>query len=427
MSVPAIRLENLGKRYRLGKRERYKALRDVLAEAAVRPFKALAAMGHPGGRADAAAAQTIWALRDVSFEVDPGEVVGIVGRNGAGKSTLLKILSRITEPTTGAAEVRGRVGALLEVGTGFHPELTGRENIFLNGAILGMGRKEIEAKFDEIVAFAEVDPFIDTAVKHYSSGMYLRLAFAVAAHLEPEILFIDEVLAVGDASFQKKCLSRMGDVAHEGRTILFVSHNMTAIQSLCGRAIWLDEGRVVASGDARAVVAEYLEKATQPVLDQVWSDPARAPGTDQVRLRRARVSVADGGAGGIITVRTPLEVEFEYWNFLPDTQLNLSMHVFSLEGVCVFNTVSPARRHGRGLVRGVCSIPGDFLNDGTYRASIMIVKDQSVVLYKHDDVVAFEVHDVERDSPWYGRWSGVVRPRFEWMTETVDEAPRGPS
>jgi lipopolysaccharide transport system ATP-binding protein len=255
VSEVAIRVEGLGKRYRIGERERYRALRDTLMDAITSPFR---------GRREQNGDNRIWALRDVSLQVAQGEVLGIIGHNGAGKSTLLKILSRITEPTEGRAEVRGRVGSLLEVGTGFHPELTGRENIYLNGAILGMKRSEIARRFDEMVAFAEVERFIDTPVKRFSSGMYLRLAFAVAAHLEPEILLVDEVLAVGDAAFQKKCLGRMSDVAREGRTVLFVSHNLPSIEKLCQRVVVIDGGRVVMQGDPVACIAAYLGARTEP-------------------------------------------------------------------------------------------------------------------------------------------------------------------
>lgn len=259
MSDVAIRVEGLGKRYRLGERRRYKALRDSLADGVKAPVRAVHARLDGRAAADGAGSgrNVFWALSDVSFEVKPGEVVGVIGRNGAGKSTLLKILSRITEPTTGHAEIHGRVGSLLEVGTGFHPELTGRENIYLNGAILGMHKAEVERKFDEIVAFAEVERFIDTPVKHYSSGMYLRLAFAVAAHLEPEILLVDEVLAVGDAVFQQKCLGKMGEVAEQGRTVLFVSHNMGAVRSLCTRGVTLHRGRVLTAGPITQAVEAY--------------------------------------------------------------------------------------------------------------------------------------------------------------------------
>ncbi|RLB81600.1 MAG: ABC transporter ATP-binding protein [Deltaproteobacteria bacterium] len=260
MSHVAIRIENLSKRYRIGEREPYKALRDTLTNAMYAPFRAVSS--RLKGRRSAVGAQVpnnhIWALKDVSFEVKRGEVIGIIGRNGAGKTTLLKILSRITEPTSGYAEIHGRVGSLLEVGTGFHPELTGRENIYVNGAILGMKKAEINRKFDEIVAFAEIEKFLDTPVKRYSSGMYVRLAFAVAAHLEPEILLVDEVLAVGDATFQKKCLGKMGEVAKEGRTVLFVSHNMAAIKSLCSRCLLLNEGQIESSGTPESVIGVYL-------------------------------------------------------------------------------------------------------------------------------------------------------------------------
>src|SRR5213594_3482227 len=256
----AIRCQGLGKQYRLGPRQRYRALRDTLPALALAPFRGLrSAIGF--GRPTAQGA-TLWALRDVSFEVSAGEIVGIIGANGAGKSTLLKILSRITGPTEGQAEIHGRVGSLLEVGTGFHPELTGRENVYLNGAILGMRKAEIEAKFEEIVAFAEVERFVDTPVKHYSSGMYVRLAFGVAAHLEPEILLVDEVLAVGDADFQKKCLGKMGDVAAQGRTVLFVSHNMSAIEQLCPRALLFRHGHLVEQAATTEVLKHYLSDAT---------------------------------------------------------------------------------------------------------------------------------------------------------------------
>jgi len=275
---PIIRVENLGKLYQLGAHQHgaYKTLRETITAAFAAPWKSVrgntVSNGHVRIEQDEAGApSSIWALQDVSFEVRPGEVVGIIGRNGAGKSTLLKLLSRITEPTRGRIELRGRVGSLLEVGTGFHPELTGRENIYLNGAILGMSREEIDRKFDEIVAFSEVEDFLNTPVKRYSSGMYVRLAFAVAAHLDPETLVVDEVLAVGDAGFQKKCLGKMGDVARHGRTILLVSHNMGAIRGLCTRCLWIDAGRLVDDGAPERVVARYIESVFAKGFGEVRS------------------------------------------------------------------------------------------------------------------------------------------------------------
>src|SRR5436309_7052925 len=283
----AIRCQGLGKQYRLGPRQRYRALRDTLPALALAPFRGLrSAMGF--GRPTAQGA-TLWALRDVSFAVSAGEIVGIIGANGAGKSTLLKILSRITEPTEGQAEIHGRVGSLLEVGTGFHPELTGRENVYLNGAILGMRKAEIEARFDEIVAFAEVERFLDTPVKRYSSGMQVRLAFAVAAHLEPEILLIDEILAVGDAAFQRKCLGRMGDVAREGRTVLFVSHNMAVMQALCRRGVFLDGGRVRADAPIGDAVSVYLRQVEAMMTEDLLTR-TDTRGWHNYRVRAVEIS-----------------------------------------------------------------------------------------------------------------------------------------
>jgi lipopolysaccharide transport system ATP-binding protein len=399
----------------------YGTLREALVGAIRAPLNRL----RTGSRGSQ---DTIWALRGVEFAVSPGEVVGIIGRNGAGKSTILKILSRITEPTTGRVELYGRVGSLLEVGTGFHPELTGRENIFLNGAILGMHRCEIDRKFDEIVAFSELEKFLDTPVKRYSSGMYMRLAFAVAAHLEPEILVVDEVLAVGDMQFQKKCLGKMGEVAKEGRTVIFVSHNMAAVQSLCTRSIWLDQGQVREDGSAGVVVSTYLKHSFSALAEQAWPDILTAPGNDKVRLKSARVRPVHGDPAEPITIRTPFLLEFEFWNLQPATRLNLSLHVFDEQGTIVFNAV-PIHEptwHGRefpgGLFRSVCRIPGDLLNDGMHRVELLVVKDEGVVLHKEDDILVFDVRDaVEMRGGWHGRWVGVTRPNLEWSTELISE------
>ena len=412
---PIVRVENLSKQYSIGTREAaYDTLRESIAEAVRAPLRRL--RGRNGKRS----VDTIWALKDASFEVEPGEVVGIIGRNGAGKSTLLKVLSRITEPTTGRVELFGRLASLLEVGTGFHPELTGRENIYLNGAILGMRKTEIARKFDEIVAFSELRQFLDTPVKRYSSGMYMRLAFAVASHLEPEILLVDEVLAVGDASFQKKCLGKMGDVAKEGRTVLFVSHNMTAVKSLCRGAIWLDTGKIVKAGEVNEVVADYLQHGTFSVSEQLWEEPASAPGNESVRIRSARVvAVGDDGSG--ITVETPLKVVFEFWNYEPGEILNLTLHVYTIEGTYVFAAGSNPQPTNQGLFRQTVTIPANLLNDGTYSITIQIVKAGSLTVYLHQDILTFEVHDAVRTGNWFGKWPGVVRPKLNWVSEVVAE------
>lgn len=419
---PIIRVEDLGKRYRIGMRkDNYITLRDSLTQAVRAPLRRLRQRRDDQG-------QTLWALRDVGFEVQPGEVLGIIGRNGAGKSTLLKVLSRITEPTTGRVELYGRVGSLLEVGTGFHPELSGRENIYMNGAILGMRRRDITRQFDPIVEFSEVGRFIDTPVKHYSSGMFMRLAFAVAAHLEPEILIVDEVLAVGDANFQKKCLGKMGTVAQQGRTVLFVSHNLRAMQSLCSRVIWINEGTVSADGRADTVISNYLKTSVSALDEQVWNDPATAPGNDKIRLHSVRIRQANSDSSQPITVHSPLILEFEYWNLTPNAYLNLSILVTAEDGYPIFNTGSGYERnwHGKpfpvGLFRSVFRIPGDFLNDGIHRVLLMVVKDQSEVIYQEDDALVFEVADTpEGRGTWYGKWPGAVRPKLEWETELLEQ------
>ena len=418
----SITIENLSKRYLLGQSHTY-LLSEKIGNGLRSFFNNIRGGNpvpsttlHPSGG-------EIWALMDVNLKIQEGEIVGIIGRNGAGKSTVLKILSRITEPTTGLIEIEGRVGSLLEVGTGFHPELTGRENIFLNGSILGMRKTEIKRKFDEIVDFAEIDKFLDTPVKRYSSGMYVRLAFAVAAHLETEILIVDEVLAVGDAAFQKKCISKMQDVSGGGRTVLFVSHNMTAIRDLCERVIWLKSGKIAKDGNAKEIVSEYLHENSKAILEQAWPEPAAAPGNDKVRLHLARLTVKGETPG--VTVHTPLDVEFEYWNFVSGAKLNLSLHLYNLEGICVFNSASVADNYPAGLVRGICHIPGDFLNDGTYRIMIMIVQDRSFSLYRHDDILVFDVQDVERNGAWHGKWPGLLRPALHWTTHHLENQPPG--
>lgn len=413
MSDIAIRVQELGKQYRLGGRQTsYKTLRESLMTAAGAPIRWL--KGERGANEG-----TFWALEDVSFEVKQGEAVGIIGRNGAGKSTLLKILSRITRPTRGRVELYGRVGSLLEVGTGFHGELTGRENIYLNGAILGMHRDEINRKFNEIVDFSGVEKFLDTAVKFYSSGMYVRLAFAVAAHLEPEILVVDEVLAVGDADFQKKCLNKMGSVAKEGRTVLFVSHNMSAVQDLCQYAFWLDSGKIVLKGETKSVVGAYMSKNTQGVKEQAWDDPSTAPGNETVRLVYAKVESAPGHDPEHWTVETPLLLTFKILNFRPDLPLYMNFQVYSQEGICVFNTASGRAQYPRGTIEGKCNIPGNLLNDNSYTVTFM-AHYMGTYGVAAPDVLVFELNDVgRRDTNYYGKWIGVTRPKLDWRVVHV--------
>jgi lipopolysaccharide transport system ATP-binding protein len=408
VSSVIIHGEGLGKRYNRGALQQSGLLRDHLGRMLRSP---LSVFRRPKE-------ESFWALANVSLEVSEGEVLGLIGSNGAGKTTLLKILSRIIKPTTGWAEIRGRVGSLLEVGTGFHPELTGRENTFLSGAILGMGKSEIRRKFDEIVAFAEIEQFIDTPVKHYSSGMYVRLAFAVAAHLEPEILLVDEVLAVGDASFQKKCLGKMGDVAKTGRTIIFVSHNMTAMRRLATRAMWLNAGRVVELGSAADVVDHYLQKNTEAKLESIWHDEETAPGDKSVRLHSVQV-IPQAKTEGIITVHTPLQIEFSYWNYSPGTVLNVSLILNNLEEVCVFCSFSDFAPRPAGLIHHSVCIPGDLLNAGSYYINAMIVKDTSVAILTQNNAVSFEVAEGEVTGNWYGRPPGVVRPKLKWESKVV--------
>ncbi|MGB8698274.1 MAG: ABC transporter ATP-binding protein, partial [Thermosynechococcaceae cyanobacterium] len=311
---PIISVRGLGKSYRIqtGERKPYRTLRDDIADFGKGLLK---------GQWGRSRTEEFWALQDIDLDIYPGEVVGIIGRNGAGKSTLLKILSRVVKPERGEVVLRGRVASLLEVGTGFHPELTGRENIYMSGSVLGMKKNEIKNKFEEIVEFAEVEKFLDIPVKRYSSGMYVRLAFAVAAHLEPEILLVDEVLAVGDANFQKKCLGRMREVSlKNGRTVLFVSHNMTALQSLCDQTILLESGKILRKGDTKEIITQYLKKSSNLDRERIWEDPENTHNNDKVHLHRVCITKDDpGNAFESITILDPIKIEFEFWNFLPNT------------------------------------------------------------------------------------------------------------
>ena len=426
MNDVVVQAEGISKLYRIGQGRRHDRLRDLLAETLSAPFRRSDSPDfgrfsdhHQPRSGD----EQLWALRDVSFEVRHGEVMGIVGANGAGKSTLLKILSRITEPTSGRVEMRGRLGSLLEVGTGFSPDLTGRENVYLNGAILGMKRDEIRRRFDEIVEFAEVERFIDTPVKRYSSGMYMRLAFAVAAHLEPDILVVDEVLAVGDAAFQRKCLGKMGNVAQTGRTVLFVSHNTLAVEDLCDRALWIKDGQIVEQGEPRAVVSSYVQTTMSSHTRRVWREDAAGPEDEEVRMLRACVRPAGGCPDDPITVHTPLELELKFRNLRPGGRLALSVALYNEQGICVFTSGTGVDRESHDLgfpagdYRNVCRVPGDLLNDGMHSVSVYIDRNERTVL-QHDAALVFDVRDaIEARHGWYGKWVGAVRPMLEWSTE----------
>jgi lipopolysaccharide transport system ATP-binding protein len=413
---PIIKALQISKQYRIGAQQAgYSTVREVL----MTKFRAPAKLLRRNGRS---ANKTIWALRDVSFEVNPGEVVGIIGRNGAGKSTLLKILSRITEPTTGRAEIYGRVGSLLEVGTGFHPELTGRENIYLNGAILGMSKGEIKRKFDEIVDFAELEKFIDTPVKRYSSGMYLRLAFAVAAHLEPEILVVDEVLAVGDAAFQQKCLAKMEDVSSRGRTVLFVSHNMGAISRLCQRCILLDQGGVLEIAATSKVVQTYM---TSGLVQRAEYCQTSAP---DKAINLIRIALA--GSDGVIRSEVAYDesfrflVEYEVNRVVTGTSVGFAL--FSVDGTCVFATADfdahPELLDPRtpGRYRSEVQIPGEWLNIGRYSVSVYIANANTGVVYDSVEAIIFNIIDTGTPGSRNGvERRGILQPIFDWETVPV--------
>jgi lipopolysaccharide transport system ATP-binding protein len=420
MNDVAIRVENLGKQYRIGLTPmRYRTLRDTLVETI-----------SPSARAERAVEKedsgTIWALRDVSFEVQKGQVLGVIGRNGAGKSTLLKILSRITEPTEGYAEIHGRVGSLLEVGTGFHPELTGRENIYLNGAILGMGREEIDRKFDEIVAFSEVEKFIDTPVKRFSSGMYLRLAFAVAAHLEPQILVVDEVLAVGDAEFQRKCLGKMNDVAQEGRTVLFVSHNMSAILRLTEETILLDNGHIIMRDVTPKVVDHYMSSGFSQSGERTWSIDEIPPEAAPFRPIALRISDDKQRTLDVVRSIDSISIVMEYALDAPINGLRVGIYMLTPRGEFVFTSFDTDSTHQfeefgvrpAGHYISKCTLPPDFLNEGQYVLGINASSYRVKRYFQDENALAFTVDGAGAPGmQWSERRLGPIRPRLAWTIE----------
>jgi lipopolysaccharide transport system ATP-binding protein len=416
----AIVAEGLSKRYRLGNgAHRYGRLTESLSTAFAAPFRKLVGRGAPSPSEG-----ILWALKDVSFEVEVGEAVGIIGRNGAGKTTLLKLLSRITEPTEGHAVLRGSVGALLEVGTGFHPELTGKENVYLNGAILGMSRQQIGKRFDEIVEFAEVGGFLDTPVKRYSSGMQVRLAFAVAAHLEPEILIVDEVLAVGDVAFQRKCLGKLSDVRSEGRTVLFVSHNMSIVSRLCDNGIWLDSGRVVMQGPMEDVVRQYLASSAGGDALYEESNLDTAPGNEVIRLCGVRIKNQHGEIASSLDARHSVFIEIEHAILQPKA-VRTAFRLVSAEGAVLFSSTDADddERHGRERVPGVyvsrCEIPPRFLKRGLYFVTVMSDIPMVKANFHLENIVSFSVDLI--DGMFEDNRLGLIAPALSWNVERVSD------
>jgi lipopolysaccharide transport system ATP-binding protein len=412
----AIRVEDLGKRYHIGTSViKYRTLRETLSES----FKTHRQFTKTEE-------DTIWALRHISFEVKEGQVLGVIGRNGAGKSTLLKILSRVTEPTEGVAEIHGRVGSLLEVGTGFHPELTGRENISLNGAILGMRRAEIERKFDEIVAFAEVEKFIDTPVKRYSSGMYLRLAFAVAAHLEPEILVVDEVLAVGDAEFQRKCLGKMSDVAKEGRTVLFVSHNMSAILRLTDETVVIDKGNLLLRAPSAEAIDFYLSHGLTQEGQRIWSKDEIPRNSHPFFPVAIRILNSTGKIVDTVRSVDPFKIEIEYELKESITGLRVGIYLVSARGEFVFTSfdTDESRKYeqysqrpaGRFISR--CTIPANLLNEGRFMVGVNASSYKIRRYFQDEQALVFNVDPAGAPGmQWPEKRLGFIRPLLKWTIE----------
>jgi lipopolysaccharide transport system ATP-binding protein len=412
--MEVISAQNLSKRYTIGG-VHHTSIRDAIG--------ALFRGGGNGG------SNEVLALDDVSFSVAEGERVGIIGANGSGKSTLLKILSRITKPSKGSAVIHGRVGSLLEVGTGFHAELSGRENIYLNGAILGMKRVEIDRKLDEMVAFSEIDRFLDTPVKYYSSGMYMRLAFSIAAHLEPDILIVDEVLAVGDAAFQRRCLSKMREVGESGRTVLFVSHDMAAVMRLCGRAIWLNKGELAFDGPSERSVGEYLHHQSQTGADRTWQDGEPSPGDDIVRLRRVRVCDQSGKSVSSVDVADAFFVEMSYEVVSEGHVLIPNIHFFNPQGDCIFVSHDwysgwRDQKRSRGMYVSRMQVPPDLLNEGSIFVTAVVTTYRPFhVHFSADDVISFSVVETGGGGlargDYAGPFPGTVRPVLSWETESA--------
>ena len=423
MSKPIITIENISKRYRLGTISTGRLRQDLMLWWNNNVLKKKDPFFSTGnGQYIADSKDHLWALKNVSFDIKEGEVCGIIGRNGAGKSTLLKILSRITRPTYGVVRGVGKISSLLEVGTGFHPELTGRENIYISGSMLGMKRKEIQRQFDEIVEFSGIRQFIDTPVKRYSSGMYVRLAFGVAAHLDPDILIVDEVLAVGDAEFQKKCMGKMKDVStKKGRTIIFVSHNMQAITNLCSKAIWLQKGSICASGETQTVVNKYLSAFQKKLWKQQWASLSEAPGNHLIKMISIELIPHLEDPLAPVDIRTPLTIKFRFKNFSNDINLSVHLALFTLAGDCIFNLPSTSAVYEDDVIEGECTIPGRFLNDGAYYVSMYFIKDTSRAIFEYEECLHFDVEDYRENINRYDKWQGYVRPHFPFELKVCKE------
>lgn len=407
MPEPIIQVRDLSKSFIISHegRERYTALRDVMAKQAKKIFS------FPGlKKSQTITKEEFWALKDINFDIERGDRVGIVGRNGAGKSTLLKILSRITDPTKGQIKIKGRIASLLEVGTGFHPELTGRENIFLNGAILGMSRNEIKKHFDAIVEFAEVEKFLDTPVKRYSSGMYVRLAFAVAAHLEPEILVVDEVLAVGDAQFQKKCLGKMEEVSSlHGRTILFVSHNMLAVKSLCTFGLLMTKGEITEKGPVESIIDSYLSGENLNVNSYV--DIVRSSEGFTIHS----IKVSNNGVNGLFNIEDELVFDINVSGEREFKSININLFFNTNDGTNIFAVCSPAAKFEAGKYIFNCKIPAGTLNDIVYVVDLMVVADGPKILHHLKDILLIEGVEGKREGAWLGKFPGLIRPQYyQW-------------
>ncbi len=412
----ALKAENISKQYRLGQVGTGTLTHDLnrfwhRVRGKEDPYLKI---GETNDRTTKGDSDYVWSLRDINFEIEQGDAVGIIGRNGAGKSTLLKLLSKVTKPTTGKIYTNGRIASLLEVGTGFHPEMTGRENIYLNGAILGMTRKEIKRKFDEIVDFSGVERYIDTPVKRYSSGMYVRLAFAVAAHLESEILIVDEVLAVGDAEFQKKCLGKMGDVSKgEGRTVLFVSHNLTAVKELCKTGILLDQGRLTFTGGVEEAVIEYQRNNLTQSSYMHSGDLSEALGNENIKILEFSVVPE---RGRMIDINSGIKVKLTFYNNIPDINLDATFELRTFEEVVVFHVgklISETHDSRQGLYNIEFTIPAGMLNAGNYYFKLMFGKNQAELLYNNENIVSFEVENVKVGVKTHV-FPGIMRPQFDY-------------